>query len=296
MKLPSTSSVISDIRKKWLPRKPASHKGNFGKLFLLAGSEGMTGAAALSASAALASGAGLVSLGVPRKIYPILAKTVEKEIMVKPFPSTVSGAFSFRAFNQVKNFLNDKNVVALGPGVGRASGTKHLIRSLMTEVKSHLVIDADALNALISHSAILKKTSTEKILTPHMGEYLYLFGGKEPKTLEQKIERALDTAKNYHVTLVLKGHQTVVANQKGQLFVNPTGNPGMASGGMGDVLTGMIAAFLGQHQNLFEAVCWAVFLHGYAADQAKKTVGEVSLKATDIIHILPSILKKVLKK
>ncbi len=296
MKLPSTSSVILDIRKKWLPRNTASHKGNFGKLALLAGSEGMTGAASLCASAALVSGAGLISLGVPRKIYPILAKTVEKEIMVKPFPSTVLGVFSSRGLKQIQSFLKDKNVIAMGPGMAQSSGTKKMIRRLIAEIASDLVIDADALNALVSNLDVLKKSPGAKVLTPHMGEYLRLFGGDEPKTLRQKIERAQDTAKKYKITLVLKGKNTVVADLDGRVFVNPTGNPGMASGGMGDVLTGMIAAFLGQHKNVFDATCWAVFLHGYAADEAAKEVGQISLKATDVIRILPAVLKKVLKK
>lgn len=296
MKLPTTSSVISDIRKKWPPRNASSHKGNFGKLALLAGSEGMTGAASLCASAALVSGAGLISLGVPRKIYPILAKTVEREIMVKPFPSTVLGTFSSRGLKQIRSFLKDKDVIALGPGITQSAGAKKLLRSLITEISSHLVIDADGLNALAGNPGILKKAHNSKILTPHMGEYLRLVGGEEPKSLRQKIESAQKTAKEYRVTLVLKGKNTVVANAEGQLFINPTGNPGMASGGMGDVLTGMIAAFLGQHKNVFEATSWAVFLHGYAADEAVKKTGQLSLRATDVIKILPMILKKVLRK
>ncbi|MBN1687483.1 MAG: NAD(P)H-hydrate dehydratase [Candidatus Omnitrophica bacterium] len=281
------------LKKKWKPRKKTAHKGDFGRVLLLAGSRGLTGAAYLSSLACVRAGAGLVTLGCPEKVYPILARR-SQEVMVKPFPSTREGSFSVKALGPILRFLKNQNVLAIGPGLSQDSDTQKLVRRVLAKSVAMIVIDADGLNALKGHTQELKKCIGRAVITPHPGEFVRLFGGKLSDSDKVRRKRAVEVAKKYHVVVVLKGHRTVVADPRGKVYINRTGNPGMATGGTGDVLTGIIAALIGQKFSLFDAACFGVYLHGLSGDRAAKKVGEVSLAAGDLIEALPAAIQSVL--
>lgn len=283
-----------EIRWAWPPRPRRAHKDDFGRIFILAGSRGLTGAAALSGFAALRAGAGLVTLGCPDKVYTILARR-HPEVMVRPFASTSAGTLAEKGFSEILRFLDTQDVLALGPGLGRHPGTKRLVRKLLIEATAPLVIDADGMNALEGRPELLKACHTVPILTPHPGEFVRAFGGRKPVTDEERRKRTREAARRFKIILVLKGFRTVIANPAGQISVNPTGNPGMATGGTGDVLTGIIAALRGQGIPPYDAARFGVYLHGLAGDLAARKKGEVSLVAGDVIEFLPQAIRQILK-
>lgn len=285
-------TLIREIRKKWKPRKPDSHKGDFGRVFILAGSKNYTGAAHLAAQGALRSGAGLITLAVPQTVYPILARK-ENEVMVQAFPATRDGGFALRGRAPILKQLKLQDVFAVGPGLGRHPETQRLVRHLVLQAGLPVVLDADGLNAFVGKQALLKKIKSPAILTPHPGEFKRLFGGVLSHQESVRRQRALETAKKYKVFLILKGHHTVAASPSGKIYVNHTGNPGMATGGTGDVLTGMIAAFLGQGFEIWDALRFALFFHGLAGDLAAKKLGEASLAAGDLLIYLPKAIKGI---
>lgn len=289
-----TGNISSEIRRKWKPRKKKSHKGDFGRVFILAGSEGMTGAAHLAAAAAAKSGAGLVTLGVPQKVYTVLARR-QAEVMTRPFPSTPAGTFSLRAVKPVLKFLKSQDVLALGPGLSQHSGTQKFVQKILAKNRLPLVLDADGLNALKGKAGLLKKIKTPVIITPHPGEFARLFGKKVSNSVKDRKQKVLWAAKGFGVYAVLKGSQTVVAHPDGRGYVNQTGNPGLAKGGSGDVLTGIIAALLGQKFTAWDAARFGVYIHGLGADLAVRKTGEASLTATDLIESLPAALLKLRK-
>ena len=278
-----------EIRKIWKPRPRHANKSDFGRIFILAGSRGLTGAASLASFAALRAGAGLVTLGCPGIVYSILARRYP-EVMVRPFASTSKGSLSEKSFSKIFSFLKTQDVLALGPGLSRHPGTERLLRKLLLRSKLPAVVDADGVSALQNHPEILRKIEAPLILTPHPGELVRAFGGKKPVTDAERKTRALQIARQYRIVLVLKGHRTVVADSNGKVFVNPTGNPGMATGGTGDVLTGIIAAFLGQGMLPFDAARFGVYLHGLAGEFAARQKGEVSLVASDVVEFLPKAI------
>lgn len=267
-----------------LPRRPrAAHKGDFGKLFILAGSEGYTGAPVLAAKAALRTGAGLVYLGVPRDIYPIIAVKCD-EAMPFPLPED---------YCAVLEKARSCDAAVIGPGLGRAPETERLVLSLLTDLDIPVVLDADGINALCGHIDILDKRSAPTVLTPHEGEFARLTGCELP--IRDRLSAARDFARQHNCVLVLKGQGTVTAAPDGSARVNTTGNPGMAKGGSGDVLAGMIAALLGQkhlRDSIPELTAAAVFFHGLAGDLCAKKFGEYAMLPTDLIEALPEILKR----
>lgn len=280
--------------KKLFKRKSDSHKGNYGHVFVLAGSAGLTGAAYLTGQAALLSGSGLVTVGIPKSLNPIMARKLI-EVMTKPLPETKAQSLGKKAFSEIKRFSDKADVLAIGPGLSQDKETQALIRKITSVVKKPMVIDADGLNALVGHIGILPATSNRRpatILTPHEGEIARLIGLKKEFIHNNRKKVAKEFAKKYNIILVLKGHRTVVADPKGKIYVNKTGNPGMASGGVGDVLTGIIAGFLGQGLSGFDAACFGVYAHGLAGDIAVKEKGQLSLKATDLLDKLPEVLRK----
>jgi NAD(P)H-hydrate epimerase len=282
---------IHTIAKK-LKRPATAHKGDMGRVFILAGSRGMTGAANLAGMAALRSGAGLVTVGVPDAVYLIVAKR-ESELMIRPLPSTKQGALSFKGVAEIRRFCATQDVLAAGPGLSQQMPTQKLVRKILQETTLPAVIDADGLNALKGHLEVLKTCRGRAILTPHPGEFLRVFGGKLDETDAFRKKRAMETAQKYQVTLVLKGHHTVVASPEGECYVNSTGNPGMATAGSGDVLTGVIAALVGQGLSSFEAACFGVHVHGMAGDMASKKIGQISLTAGDLLRFLPDAFKEL---
>lgn len=278
--------------KTCLKRRPDSHKGDYGRVFILAGSRGMSGACVLSAYAALRSGAGLVTVGVPRSLISDLTRAF-REPMFKAFPETKFGTLSKKSFSEISKFLATQDVFAVGPGISRSSETQTLIRKLVLFSTKPMVIDADGLNAFSGRAELFRKIQAPAILTPHPGEFTLLFGGKIPKGDSERKKCAMQIAKKYKVIIVLKGHRTIVASPSGEVYVNRTGNPGMATGGAGDVLTGVIAAMLGQGIKPFNAACFGVYLHGFAGDFAAKKESQISLIAGDIIETLPLAFKRL---
>jgi hydroxyethylthiazole kinase-like uncharacterized protein yjeF len=276
-----------------LPRPAQTHKGDYGHLFALAGSSGKTGAAAMLCHAALRAGAGLVTLGIPASLNPILEAKLT-ETMTEPLPDDAAmGCLTGEALERIKQLLAGKTAFTLGPGLSTQSAVQKLVVELIPEVKIPLIIDADGVTALASVPDVLKKCKSTVILTPHPGEMARLTGLTTQKVQEDRIGVAKHFASAYGCIVVLKGSKTVIATPEGEVFINPTGNPGMASGGTGDVLTGMIGGLVAQGLLPLEAVKWAVFLHGLAGDRAAQAVGEVPLIASDIVDHIPDALSEV---
>ncbi|MDP2939088.1 MAG: NAD(P)H-hydrate dehydratase [Candidatus Omnitrophota bacterium] len=279
-----------------LQRNPNSNKKDFGHVFILAGCASMLGAACLVAQSALRSGSGLVTVGVAKSLNGILQKKIAIEIMTKPLPETKDKSIALSSFEEIKKFLERVDVLAMGPGLSRNISTQKLIRKIIAKFNLSMVIDADALNALIGYLNLLRTPNSElqtpKILTPHPGEMARLLNVSLNAVQKNRLEIAKSFAKKYNCILVLKGNKTVIADSNGNTFINHTGNPGMATAGCGDVLTGMIASFLGQGIKAFEAAKLAVYLHGLAGDLAAKEKTQLSLIASDIIEKIPEAIKK----
>lgn len=279
----------------FLKRRKYAHKGNYGHILILAGSRGFTGAACLCARSAMLSGAGLVTVGIPESLNVLVARKLT-EAMTKPLAETKEGTLALSAFKEIKAILKKIDVLAIGPGLSQHKTTQRLIRKIISEVDRPMVIDADGLNALKNRVNILKKGTFVKIVTPHPGEMARLLGMKTQAIQKNRKALAKQFACMYNSVTVLKGHGTVVADTSGKVYINKTGNPGMAKGGTGDVLTGIIAAFCAQGAKVYEAAKAAVYIHGLAADLAVKEKGLLSLLASDIIDVLPEVLKKIYKK
>ncbi|MBL7157386.1 MAG: NAD(P)H-hydrate dehydratase [Candidatus Omnitrophica bacterium] len=275
------------------PRKQDTHKGDFGHVLVLAGSEGLTGAAYLASQAALLAGSGLVTCGVPKSLNDIMEVKLT-EVMTLPLPETSQRSFALAAEKNILDFAKKINVAAIGPGISRHRETQELVCSLLEKLKAPIVLDADGIIAIAGHSGILKTRKASTILTPHPGEMSHLTG-KDISAIQGNREKtASGFAKKHKVILVLKGHRTVVANPEGEVYVNMTGNSGMSSAGVGDVLTGMIASFVGQGINPYSAAVIGVYLHGLAGDLAAKEKGQFSLTASDLLNKLPQTIKDVL--
>jgi len=266
---------------KIINRKEDAHKGSMGHILVLAGSRGYTGAATLTAMGALRTGAGLVTVGCPRSIEPILEIKLT-EAMTYALPETKDQALSADAFSVLQEILPLCHVIALGPGLGRNEETFKLVRKIVKEVDKPIVLDADGLNAFENHEEELKDHAGELILTPHPGEIARLVGKPIAELKENREEVTAQFIQDFNVTLVFKDHQAVVASSI-ESYINDTGNPGMATGGMGDVLTGMIAALWAQGLSSFEAASLGVYLHGSAGDKAAEQKGEISLLPTDLL-------------
>jgi NAD(P)H-hydrate epimerase len=275
----------------WLPeRRPNSHKGTYGHALILAGSTGKTGAAALAAWGALRVGAGLVTLGVPASLNPILEMKLT-EAMTEPLPEGESGCLGRPALERIRTLLAGKRACALGPGLSTSPGTQALIRSLLKEDSSlPLVIDADGLTALADHPECLTLLSGRSILTPHPGEMARLTGKTVQEIQADRIGTAREFAGRTGVVVVLKGARTVVADPGGSVFLNPVAHPVMASGGMGDVLTGMITGWLAQGVSLLPAACLGVFFHSGAGARVAAIKGGQGILASELADILPELI------
>jgi NAD(P)H-hydrate epimerase len=271
------------------PRSADSHKGDFGRVLVVAGSRGMSGAAVLCGSAALRGGAGLVHVAVPQEVLAIVAGGNPCYITV-PLPGD-QGHLSEEAVRELLHSAQSHDVLAVGPGLGRSLGLSALVTTLLSEVSIPIVLDADGLNALESARVLSWSRKASLVLTPHPGEFARLTGSDVPTVQEHRQEVAFDFAREYGVVLVLKGHQTVVTDGQ-RLYLNTTGNPGMATAGSGDVLTGAVAALIGQGLSPFEAAQLGVYLHGSAGDLARDELGEMGLTAADVLHYLPYAQKR----
>ena len=278
-----------------LQRRKNSQKGDFGHILILAGSARYSGAASLCAFAAMRSGAGLVTLGVPKSLNNAIIKIKPKEVMTLPLAQTNEASLSLAALRKIKEFAKTIDALVVGPGLSRNKSTLALARKVIKEIDIPMVVDADGLNALAGQLQILRAARGEKrtmILTPHPGEMARLLGVSVAQVQKNRKNIARKFAKDFKVVVVLKGYETVVADYKGDLYVNKTGNPGMATAGSGDVLTGMASAFLGQGLDAFSAAKFAVYLHGLAGDLAAKEKTQISLIASDIIGKIPQAIKR----
>jgi NAD(P)H-hydrate epimerase len=266
------------------PRAQDSHKGDYGRVLIVAGSRGRTGAACLAAMAALRSGAGLVTIGTPASCLPVLA-SLGAEFMTEPLDETPDGAVAWEALERILAFGAD--VIAIGPGLGRSPSTAALVHGLVERAGVPLVLDADAVNAFAGEpDRLMGRDGSEIIITPHPGELARLIGWTIDEVQANRLDAARGFASTHRVTVILKGHRTVVASPDGRVSINLTGNPGMATAGTGDVLTGMVAAWAAQLLDAEAAARLAVYLHGLAGDLAEADEGEIGLIAGDVIDRL----------
>jgi ADP-dependent NAD(P)H-hydrate dehydratase len=279
---PQIVSVIPRLA----PRNSTGHKGSYGHVLVVAGSNGMSGAAVLCGSAALRSGAGLVTIACPSEIQPIVA-------MGNPCYMTVGISHSPEGASKVRQLADAADVIAIGPGLGRGSAIAGLVRALVMQLpEKPIVLDADGLNNMAPIPGAVKVRPAPLILTPHLGEFSRLTGRTIDDLQANRESAAVKYARGLGVTLLLKGHRTVVTDGR-RLYVNETGNPGMATGGSGDVLTGVLAALLGQGFSPLEATILAAWVHGRAGDLGAATLSQVSLTASDVLQFLPQAFREV---
>lgn len=293
MKVSVELMTQSSIRNLLPERKPSSHKGTFGHAGIIAGSPGKTGAASLAAQAALRVGTGLVTVATPESANVSLeAKTLE--VMTMPLPETHEHTLSLASFPFLKEFAQARDAIGVGPGLTTQNETVQLIHTLLPDLDRPCVIDADALNALAGHTALLRTFRSTPILTPHPGEMARLLENTSAKDINvDRLNIAKNFARAFSCVLVLKGARTIVAGPDGQTAICPTGNPGMASAGMGDVLTGMIAGLLAQGLSPWDAARTGAFLHGLAGDLAAQNLGQAGLIARDLLTCIPQAILTV---
>ncbi len=274
----------TDVLRLLPNRKETAHKGDFGRILLLCGSRGFTGAAALAAMGALRSGAGLVFLGVPESIYAIEAMKLN-EAIVFPLPDS-GGILSSRTIRHLRQRLTGMNAVLIGPGLGMSKGAEAVVKFVLQNFAGPVVLDADGINLMRTHKDILRGRTGTTILTPHEGEF-HRFTG-EP--VIDRLLQSVNLAKDLGVIVLLKGSKTLVTDGV-TVFENCTGNPGMAVGGSGDMLAGMITSFLGQKIPALEATAAAAYLHGLAADTCACELGQYGMLPTDMLNALPRLMK-----
>jgi ADP-dependent NAD(P)H-hydrate dehydratase len=275
------------------PRKPDSHKGDFGRCLVIGGSLGMAGAASLSGMAVLRSGAGLVRVAVPKSCVPVVAG-FEASYMTCPLAEDDDGRISAAAADEIMRLAETATHVAVGPGLGRSDDLNQLVARLYTELKQPAVFDADALNALASQPKMLEKPGGPRVLTPHPGEYSRINGGRELRDRVAFHTDARTLAAKWKATVVVKGYRTFVTDGA-RSYINNTGNPGMATGGTGDVLTGVIAGLMCQGLGTYDAARLGTYVHGHAGDAAADELGQLSLIASDLLRFLPHSLRQVIK-
>jgi NAD(P)H-hydrate epimerase len=281
-------STPSDFTSLLAPRARDSNKGSYGHVLVVGGSVGKAGAAAMAGFAALRVGAGLSTVATPKCVLVTVA-SFHPELMTEPLPETQEGTIALAANGTSLESLMERKTVAIGPGISRNRETAELVRTLAKRPpKTAIVLDADALNAFEGNHGMLSGRGLTMVLTPHPGEMSRLTGLSIAEIQANRLEVARNFAREHELIVVLKGHRTLVAAPDGEVWVNPTGNPGMATGGTGDILTGMIAGLIAQHpKNAYNAVVLAVYLHGLAGDIACESLGENCLVATDLLDYLP---------
>lgn len=277
----------ADVASCFQKRDADSHKGTFGHLLAVCGSVGMAGAAILSARAALRSGVGLLTVAMPRSIYPIVSAAVP-EVLCLPLPENTDGTLADDALRPLLQALRGKSAVLIGCGLGCTPSVERIVRELILRAQIPVVLDADGLNVLAKHIDVLETETAPLILTPHPGEMARLIGATVGRVQEQRLQTATAFSAQHKVVLALKGHRTVVADEE-RYYINPTGNPGMATGGSGDVLAGMIAAFVTQGFTPLSAAMCGVYLHGKAGDVAAALCSQHAMLPSDMIDALKGL-------
>lgn len=285
---------------KWLPtRSSDTHKGSYGRVLVVAGSTGMTGAAALTSEAALKTGAGLVTLAIPKSLNAIVEVKLS-EVMTLPLAETEAGSLAESATEQILDYATKhKSIIAIGPGLSQHPETVALVHQLISRNKNEqlglrFVIDADGLNALAQKKELIHLLDNKAVLTPHLGEMARLINYAIDELTTDRIRVADEFTQKYGVTLVLKGAPTIVSHPNGEKWINSTGNPGMATAGMGDVLTGIIAGLIAQHVESQTAATLGVYIHGLAGDIAAGSVGMHGLIASDVLNVLPQTITSLI--
>jgi NAD(P)H-hydrate epimerase len=282
----------ADVASLLPPRPVDAHKGRYGHLLVMAGSLGKTGAAVLACLGALRAGTGLVTCALPRSQQPVVAGAIA-EAMTEALPETAAGSLSAQAVDRLLALLHRMDAGALGPGAGLDPETQTALREVIRQAQRPLVVDADALTALAGHLALVRNAAGPRLLTPHPGEAARLLGVGIPEVQADRLGAARRLAEATGAIVALKGARTIVAAPDGEAVVNPTGNPGMASGGMGDVLTGIAGGLLAQGLDPGAALRAAVYLHGLAGDLAAEARGAAGLLATDVAGTLPAAIRRV---
>lgn len=285
--------VPEELRKILSKRDKNSHKGSFGRIGIISGSTGMTGSTYLSTMAALRSGGGLVYTITPRNIYEVLSiKLIEA--IIKPVEDNNKGHFTKGSTGEILDIIKDMDVLGIGPGIGVDKERIELIKKILLNYKNPIVLDADGINCIAKiEPNILKDRKGDTVITPHLGELSRLLNVEIKEIWKNPVEYSKYTSNKYRVITVLKGADTVVSNKEGEIYINSTGNPGMATAGSGDVLTGVISSFIGQGIESFNAAKLGVYCHGLAGDLAKADKGEYGMIARDILEHIPYSIKKL---
>lgn len=273
-------------------RKENTHKGSYGRVAIVAGSRGMTGAPYLACQSALRTGSGLVYSFIPESLETIMSIKLTESI-IKPINDRGTGHFVIESLEGIIKKINNMDSIALGPGIGMDNERVELVGHIIKNANCPMVIDADGLNCISKNIEILEGHGGALVITPHPGEMARLLK-IETKDIEEKREYySRYISEEYNVITVLKGHKTIVSSPKGEIYINNTGNPGMATAGSGDVLTGIIASLLGQGLKAFDAAKLGVYLHGLAGDIAKDKVGEYGMIAGDIMEMVPYAILEI---
>ena len=284
--------TIEDCSKHIKPRKKNTHKGSYGKVGIVAGSFGMTGSVCMSSQSAMRSGSGLVYTIVPNSISDIVCIKLT-ECVIRGIGEDNVGFFSINDIPQIMKSIEDCDCIVLGPGIGTNEETKKAVDYILLNYEKPIVLDADGLNCISDHVSIFNNRKEPTVITPHPKEFERLLKNSDIR-FKDRTSTAIEFSNEYNVTTLLKGYNTVIADKNKKFYINPTGNPGMATAGSGDVLAGIIASFIGQGINPYDATCCAAFIHGLAGDLASEDKGEYGLIATDIIEKIPYAICKVL--
>jgi len=292
---PKHHLLTGEMIKPWFQSRALdSHKGTSGHLLVIGGSPGKTGAAVMTSHAAMRVGAGLVTLGIPESLNMAVESQLT-EVMTVPLPENTDQTLGLSAYGRIMSLLEHKDALAIGPGLGTAKPTQNLVRKLIRKSPVPVVIDADGLNALVGSLSFLKDLKVPVVMTPHPGEMARLVKKTPSQVQQERIHHARSLATSHKIYLVLKGARTIVAHPDGTVLINHAGNPGMASGGMGDVLTGMISGLMVQGLPVHDAVSSGVYLHSCAGDFLARSKGPVGFLASDVINILPHQIKDLEK-
>jgi NAD(P)H-hydrate epimerase len=282
----------NDLANLVSPRASSSHKGSFGHVLVVGGSVGKTGAGAMAGLGAARAGAGLVTLAVPSSLHELMEIKL-MEVMTEPLPETAEQTVAAAALPRLQTLLEGKQSLALGPGLSTQQETSQVVLELVESSSCPIVLDADGVNGLADNLDVLSRSKAPLILTPHPGEMGRLLGRSGAEIQEERLAVVESFSKEYGVTLVLKGARSLIGSPEGRLAINSSGNPGLASGGTGDVLTGLIAGFLAQGLSPFDASCLGVYCHGKAADRLATRWGDRGMLATDLLVEIPIVMKSL---
>lgn len=290
---PGRYLTTREVVRRWLPPRPAwAHKGSCGRVLVVAGSRGMSGAACLAALGAARAGAGLVTLAVPRSVQEVAAAKLT-EVVTAGLPETAQGTLAGEALEKITALLEKADALALGPGLTTHPETAALVRELLARIQIPCVVDADGLNALREQPGVWRQLGAPAVITPHEGEMARLLGVSPEDVRARRLVVAEEAATHFKVVVLLKGPATLVSSPSGTTYINTTGNPGMATGGSGDVLTGVIAGLIAQGMDVFLAAAAGAYLHGLAGDLAAAVKGQRGLLAGDIAEMLPAAIRQV---